>query len=572
MSLLDEFNKRLSGETQSNTPPDNTKPLKPLIEMLSDAKIPYTLNESVFSDWKTFHRPHQLQAINAIDDEHPRGQVVIPTGTGKTRVQIHIHIEDMIKVLKNGNYGVYVIGAHRLLLCKQLMDELQDLCLRIGIPINALYIGSAVHDEKDVYERYYRHGVGRSTYRSAYTTSGSQVKKFYDKTMEEHRNLIVVTTYHSFDKLKHIDNINICTYDEAHVTTEVRFFNNIASVVPRIKRNYFFTATRKISGEDGGMNFRDLYGEILSAIPPTTMIEVGEIVKPKIHTIYLEDGRTGEISKRDEQMLIATVQEAYIKHKKYLKEDSAFPDLIGAKLLVSARGSYEIGLIQKNMDFRIWCSEHKIKVFSFSSEHGCYEDFVRAPNRNSVYENMRAMDDTQDAILFHIDILTEGVDLPSITGILLLRHLNNIKLFQSLGRALRLLKKDRERLYAKKLLPQNRDQFIKPYAYLILPTHFQEMDESSEEMKASLIEVVENYGIPTEEFLLPEEYDCLSNEYLDPVTKRELIEKRNKTYPLAHAITELVINKFKCSLPTDTKERYNLLMNLFDKLERSKNA
>lgn len=572
MSLLDDFNRRLSDRAKSDTPPDNTQPQKSLLQKVMDAKVPYVLNESVFSDWAVFHRPHQLYAISEIDAGHPRGQVVIPTGTGKTRVQIHIHIEDMIKTLKCGNNGVYVIGAHRLLLCKQLMDELQDLCLRIGIPINALYIGSAVHDEKDVYEKYYKHGVGRDTYRSAYTTSGSQVKKFYDKTKEEHRNLIVVTTYHSFDKLKHIDSINICTYDEAHVTTEIRFFNNIASVVPRIKRNYFFTATRKISGEDGGMNFKDLYGEILSAIPPTTMIEVGEIVKPKIHTIYLEDGRTGEVSKRDELMLIKTVQEAYLEHRKYLKNDSAYPDLIGAKLLVSARGSYEIGLIQKNMDFRAWCSDNKIKVFSFSSEHGSYEDFVRASNRNNVYESMRSMEDTVDAILFHIDILTEGVDLPSITGILLLRHLNNIKLFQSLGRALRLLKKDRERLYAKKLLPQNRDQFIKPYAYLILPTHFQEMDESSEEMKASLIEVIEHYGIPTEEFLLPEEYDCLSNEYLDPVTQRELIEKRNKTYPLAHAITELVINKFKCSLPSDTTERYNLLMNLFDKLGENKNA
>jgi hypothetical protein len=36
--------------------------------------------------------------------------------------------------------------------------------------------------------------------------------------------------------------------------------------------------------------------------------------------------------------------------------------------------------------------------------------------------------------------------------------------------------------------------------------------------------------------------------------------------------TEVAINKFKCSLPSDTTERYNLLMNLFDKLEEDKNA
>lgn len=82
MSLLDDFNRRLSDRAKSDTPPDNTQPQKSLLQKVMDAKVPYVLNESVFSDWAVFHRPHQLHAISEIDAGHPRGQVVIPTGTG----------------------------------------------------------------------------------------------------------------------------------------------------------------------------------------------------------------------------------------------------------------------------------------------------------------------------------------------------------------------------------------------------------------------------------------------------------------------------------------------------------
>ena len=573
MSLLDAYIKRLKQEDTPPLPKVETIETEPvsLIEKLKEAEIPYLLKEDIFSGYASHHRPHQILSIQSTIG-NDRGQIVLPTGTGKTRVQIHLHIENMLCKIKKNETGVYVIAAHRLLLCKQLMDELQDLCLRIGIPINALYIGSSKHDEKDVYEAYYHHGVDRDTYRSAYTTSGTYVKKFYEETQDVGRHLIVVSTYHSFDKLKSIGDIDICTYDEAHVTTEVRFFNNIVSVFPQIKKNYFFTATRKVSGEDKGMNFRELYGGILSAVPPTEMIDAGEIIMPRIHIINLKDGPQGSISNRDEHMIAKTIQEAFIWHKGRLKEESAYPDLIGAKLLVSIRGSDEMELIQQNHDFINWCQENSIKTFSFSSEHGSYEDFIKKSNRNKVYESMRNLEDKQDAILFHIDILTEGVDLPSITGVLLLRHLNDVKLFQSLGRALRLLKADRKRLYEKSILPSQRNKFIKPYAYLILPMHFKEMDESSKTMMASIREVIDNYGIPTEEFLPPEEYDRLTDDYLNPITERDIIEKKKETYPLIHAIIEMAINRLKRSLPADKHERYNKLMDLFDKLEETKNA
>lgn len=529
------------------------KPPTSLIQSVEALRATRALDESVFQTFASQHRAHQLKALNSTVNQ-TSGQIIIPTGTGKTRVQVHLHVQDMIEKIKAEQTGVYVIGAHRLLLCKQLMDEIQDMCLVCGIPINALYVGSARQDAEEIIDKYFHQGIDSSNYESTFTTRGDEVKSFYERTSAAKRHLIIVSTYHSFDRLKVLDNIDLCTYDEAHTTISEDFTDNIRMVKDKIKRNFFFTATRKVQGDDKGMNDLTMYGEILTEVSPREMIDAGEIVMPRIHTIMLKGKRDKEISNHDELMLVYTIIEAFKEHKNKLKEDSAYPDDIGTKLLVSVQGSNELELIQNSTLFKDWCKDNNIKTFAFSSRFGNFQDFIEEPNRNKVYDNMKNLSDKEDAILLHIDILIEGIDLPSITGVLLLRHLNEVKLFQALGRALRLLKADRTRLYDGTLKPTETNLFIKPHAYLILPMHFEKMAESSLEMRATLERVIATYGIPTEEFLPEELFDGVSPCYLDPVTDAEALDKNERIYPLYHVITDLDLTGYKNSLPADPLE------------------
>jgi len=548
LELAAQLDAKLKGASIVEAPSVST-PIT-LLQSVEAVRTPLLFNEEIFKQFGSQHRPHQIKAINDTTGQDI-GQIIIPTGTGKTRIQIHLHVQNMIEKIKNNQTGVYVIGAHRLLLCKQLMDELQDMCLVCGIPINALYIGSARQDEKVVYDEYFHKGIDSSNYESTYTTAGDEVVSFYDRTKQQKRHLIIVSTYHSFDRMKKLEEIDLCTYDEAHTTTGEDFTANILEVSPKIKRNFFFTATRKVHGEDKGMNDERIYGQVLTAVSPRAMIEAGEIVMPRIHSIMLKSTKVKEVSNHNELMLVYTIIEAFTEHKKRLHEDSAYPTEIGAKILVSVQGSNELDLIQNNELFRTWCQSNEIKVFSYSSKYGNYEDFTENQNRNKIYESMRSLKDNEDCILLHIDILTEGIDLPSITGVLLLRHLNEIKLFQALGRALRLLKVDRDRLYKGEITPKDTKKFMKPYAYLILPTHFEKMDESSEEMRETLQRVIATYGIPTEEFLPPETFDGVTPCYLDPVTDAAAIEKKEMMYPLYHAITDLDLEAYKNKMDPD---------------------
>ena len=521
---------------------------------------------SVYDAFINNNRAHQNQALKAIN-EHDRGQILLPTGTGKTRIQVAMIVQDMLVKTQERTSGVYVIASHRLLLNKQLMNELLDLCLQCHLPVNALYVGSDRYDDKEVYAKYFHDIAGH--FQGVYTTSKSEIKKFTEETQKAGRHLIIVSTYHSFQKLSSLDSIDICAYDEAHNTTEENFQNNIKQVIPKIKRNYFFTATRKVCSIDGyGMENEEMYGRIITKVSPADMIGAGEIIRPRILTIFLDnDIPTGIVQTNNQHMLVKTIIEAFTKSRQAVKDNSFSPNDIGNKILISAEGSDELNLVQNSPEFQTWCTTNNIHVFSFSSKYGFFIDFQQA-NRDQTYAAMRNITDKEDAIFLHIDILTEGIDLPSITGVLLMRNLNEIKLFQTLGRALRLTKYDRQRLYAGQV---TKEQLIKQFAYLILPLHFETMDTSSMDMKRTIQKVISTYQIPIEEFLPPEEYQSSSEEPENLVTTVESKAQSKQDYPLISIIEDLIITEIKQNLPLDPKERAQTMIQFFEKIGQ-KNA
>jgi superfamily II DNA or RNA helicase len=536
--------------------------MKSLLELAEDymskAAAPIT---SVYDTFITNNRLHQSKALEAISEDD-RGQIILPTGTGKTRVQVAMIVKDMIAQSHAGTLGTYVIASHRLLLNKQLMDELLDLCLKCGLPVNALYVGSARHDDKEVYDKYFQNNIGN--FRVEYTTSGTEIKTFAMETKTDKRHLIVVSTYHSFDNLKYLDAIDICAYDEAHNTTEDNFHKNILEVIGKIKRNYFFTATRKVCKINGhGMENEAIYGKVITESSPTEMINEGEIVRPRIITMFLDNNApNGSISTNNQHMLVKTITEGFARSKEKVKENSSNPDAIGNKMIVSSEGSDELNIVQESTEFKDWCIANHVRVFSFSSKYGAFIDFEKS-DRDKVYAAMKDITDQEDAILLHIDILTEGINLPAITSILLLRNLNEISLFQTLGRGLRLTNNDRKGLYSGQI---TKEQFVKQHAYLILPLHFEKMDTSCDDMKKTIQDVVGTYGIPLEEFLPVEGFKSKRNDTIDLVTKTKLKVKAGKDYPLLSVIEDFIIGEVEKEFPKDPKERYDALIELFNQM------
>lgn len=483
------------------------------------------------------HRRHQVEAIDSTK-QSPIGQISLPTGTGKTRVQIDLHVSKMLENLSKNIFGCHVIASHRLLLNRQLLDELVEVTANSNIPFNLFFLGSDRYSASDVHNTYVHLSNENCEVQSG--LSGADIKTFFDRTISQQRNLILVSTYHSFDRLSTLPKIIICTYDEAHTTATAsendEFRKNIDKVKAKIEFNYFFTATRRVMDNGGGMNDDVFYGPVLYEKSPRSMIDAGEIVAPKF--ILQEAIDRGDFT--TDVMAIKGIVDGFTYHKRIIKESSANPDAIGAKVIVSTTGNDFMDPIIANADFQAFCKSNGIHVFSFSSENGYFYNF-EGHSRLKVMEIMKNLPDNADAILLHIDILAEGIDLPSITGVMLYRNLGKVKLIQTLGRAARLLKSDRDRLYSGQIKVGETSKMTKPFCHIIFPRFYG--DEKT--VMADIIrEVLNEYEVPIETFASSDVYSNDIESNPDRITRKDRSGRRGKVSEIKQLLEDVIVSRF----------------------------
>ena len=506
---------------------------------LADYKVrPYTKDFEYFETYKSNHRQHQTEALTIANSAN-RGQIVSPCGTGKTRIQVSLHVEEMIRLNKEYEYGVFVIASHRLSLNSQLLDQLVDVAVKCGLPFNVVYVGSYKCDLSKYYTKYHNLGYKPDISKHLISTDSKEIEKFIAESRENFKNVIIASTYDSFACLKNIGDINIITFDEAHNTIQNDFKKNILEVKPNILKEHYFTATRKVVGEDGGMNNEVFYGPILVDVFPKLMLERGEIVEPKLHIIDSEEHQTTNTSNTN--MLVKNTIEAYDRHKDMVKRVSFNQEEIGAKLLIGCNSIEEMDRIYNDPLIKE-CKDKKIQAFAIASE-GCYYNWVPC-SKDQFFIHLNNLSNSEDAIIFNVDMLTEGMDLPSITGVMPLRNLGQTKLIQLVGRALRLHEKDRNSLYASKLQPNDRQNYIKPYGYLIVPRHLASIDEHKRMIEMAK-RFYSEYGTRPEELIIQEKFIDHQPETLDTMIPYPF--KDGKDYDLEHSELSL-INEVNYSL------------------------
>ena len=505
-----------------------------------------TLNEGEFEKFDITLRDHQRDSIEALKDVNI-GQINIPTGTGKTYIQKHILVKDMINKTKLNQAGVYVIAAHRLTLCTQLFNEVLDLSIRCGINADMVYIGSSRYDFTKLNHDYRGIGFAVAGVDGKNTTSGKEVVKAVNNAKTKNRHVIIVSTYHSFHRLAELDRIDICTFDEAHTTVEDRFTKHISEVKSIIEKQYFFTATRREVGTSGGQADYELYGKVMYEMSPKKAMDKGEIVQPWIHAVFTEE----KIIDKTADLVTKTVMSSFLRHKDRIKKDSCEPDKLGAKLLITVDGLTNLHAVYDNTDFQNWCKTNHIRAFAFSSDEGQFIDF-NSSTRQITLETMNSLNLNDDAVFFHYDILTEGIDLPAITGVLLLRDLSLIKLLQNIGRGSRLIKEDRKKLYSGDITPIEYTKMIKPYCWVIIP--FCSNTESDKAVKI-IMDLRDTYDIPFERIEFSDESSSDVEECIPTVTEK-CDSKEDKQYIFKHILENTFKNEYYQSfLDFDNKIR-----------------
>jgi len=458
-------------------------------------------------------REFQHKALEACDKDNTRGRVTAPCGCGKTCIQQAWHVGDMLERSLAGEFGVYVIASHRLILNNQLLGRVLELIIECRIPCDVLYVGSMNVSLDEYYIKYAGTGFSSKVCNCISSTDQKVIEKFIADARPLNRNVLVVSTYDSIGLLENIGDIRQCSYDEAHNTLAQGFTKNIARMSSHVLKSRFFTATPKKRGDNGGMNDTSVYGEWLYDYAPRDARIDSEICYPRVSVVDAIDPDNTTTDK-NVNMHVRSLIEAYKDHSSKVLGRSVDADSIAPKILVSASGIQEMEDIYFNHDFQSFAKDNNITIAAISSD-GCYFNGEKY-SRSKFMELLLKIAYTEAAIIFNVDILTEGFDLPAITGVMLHRNMSNTRLLQLLGRCLRLHREDRARLYSGELTPGDYANYVKPYGYIIIPRHLQSVSDHKW-MIECIQEIMTAYETKAEELMVQETFKDTHHDQLESV-------------------------------------------------------
>ena len=350
-------------------------------------------------------RPHQLRAYDNMS-QHDCGQIIVPTGGGKT----YIMIEDCIRRLSSdGRIRTIVIVAPRILLANQLSEEF--LSEVTDVKVAHVHSGETHHFS---------------------TTKSNELT--YWNSINPHYNKLIFTTYHSLHRvLDSMVNIDTIYFDEAHNGTGKSFFESVITCYQRQLRRYFFTATPRISrGKEKtrGMDNIKVWGDILEQTPAQELLDSGTILPPKVITFDTDRERTK--------------QNAHEVDGDNLKDIIRSMDIHSPKILVSAPTTRIMWNMLTQTDTQDWIYREGYDIMHITSKHGAYINKKKV-GREEFFQTLTdwGKDDNKKFVIFHYSILSEGINVPGLTHSVMLRNLPTIEMAQTIGRVIRVHNEDR---------------------------------------------------------------------------------------------------------------------------------
>ena len=340
-------------------------------------------------------RPHQQRALDAFVS-HTKGQVIIPTGGGKTLIAI----KDAQRQFEEENKTIVVV-APRILLAHQLCAEFLE------------HIDNA--------EVMHVHS-GRTHHYS--TTKSHEIKTWVENNGGAK---LIFTTYHSLHRLQESGiNVDTIYFDEAHNSVarnflpSVEFYAGLDTV-----RCYFFTATPKHSGTKSriGMENKEVFGEVIFEVPAPELVDQGYILPPKVVINKFPKLGRYDITPEVESAKIIDSMDKNAKDK----------------VLICAKSTKQIVTLISRSKFLDELAYRGYSYMYITSKTGAIIDGEKV-GREQFFDvlNTWGKEDGKKFVVLHHSILSEGINVKGLESVLFMRSMDYIGISQTIGRVIRL--------------------------------------------------------------------------------------------------------------------------------------
>jgi len=343
-------------------------------------------------------RPHQTRAVAAMA-KHDKGQLIVPTGGGKTLKMIY----DCLRQLQSETPQTIVVVAPRILLAEQLSSEFLEHIT--NVEVMHVHSGETHHFS---------------------TTKPADIVVHAGMCAAANRHQLIFTTYNSLQRLVDAEiDVDTIYFDEAHNSVKRNFFPATEHFAAKAKRCYFFTATPKhsLTFKKPGMNWGHVYGQVLCNVPAPELVDGGFILPPKVVVKQLPMVKGRKVMcAEDSDNLLETIDGNGI-----------------GKTLICARTTRQIINLISNSDF---CSELAQRGYSWmtiTSKTGAIIDGKKV-NREQFFNTLNAWgkDSSKKFVVIHHSILSEGINVNGLEAVIFMRNMDYIGISQSIGRVIRL--------------------------------------------------------------------------------------------------------------------------------------
>ena len=348
-------------------------------------------------------RKHQQRVVNEML-KHQRGQLIVPTGGGKTMCMI----TDAISQFNSSNNTIVVV-APRILLTQQLCEDFLEIIGLNDLSVRVMHVHS-----------------GDTSHYS--TTKSSRIFNWVVNNWQ--KNKLIFTTYHSLHRIQESGiPVNTIYFDEAHNSVQRHFFpatEHFATGVDR--RCFFFTATPKHSNTIKGMNNEYVYGKVLEQVPAPELIMSGTILPPKVIVKKLQMVKGNQTNYQlDAENLLETIDEQNV-----------------GKVLVCARRTAQISGLISETDFGRVLHYRGYSWMYITSKTGAVIDGKKV-NREKFFRILNAWgkDNNKKFVVLHHSILAEGINVKGLEAVLFLRSMDYVGISQTIGRVIRKGNKDK---------------------------------------------------------------------------------------------------------------------------------
>ena len=347
-------------------------------------------------------RNHQNTVIDILS-KNRKGQVIVPTGGGKTMCMI----EDAKKVS-----GTIVVVAPRILLAEQLSSEFLEIIDNVSV--------MHVHS-------------GETTHFSS--TKASDV---YMWDLHTRGDKIIFTTYHSLHRIQeshiHVDTIY---FDEAHNGIQKNFIEAVEWFSICASRCYFFTATPKHSNTPMkvGMNDWDIFGEVLINVPAPQLVNEGHILPPKVVIKDIDVADDSRFSyEKDCDHILDTID-----------------DIDVDKVLICARSTKQIVNLISLSDFAYGLTQREYNWLYITAKTGAVINGKKV-DRETFFNTLNTWGKGSERfVVLHHSILSEGINVSGLEAALFLRSMDYVGISQTIGRVIR--KGDESKTYGLVVVP-----------------------------------------------------------------------------------------------------------------------